>query len=190
MLQSTRKEAVRSNEELRKYGDWCMDLIQKGYESVDIGKLYGRIEALFQERPSDFLEQLAGLVRSQEFRQAMKWDDNLELLDAMVVLCETEKKCRETPTLEKAESFEQLLVLCRKTIFLLRRIELQMPQEDCRELLYYMKEWHFTANYLIVLLMQGDIWQKKYTGERLGKLLQQHGYPGEGRLITAWAAAV
>ena len=196
MLESMCREEIKCNREMRAYGDRMMQAISGAYESMNFEGIYQVTDRLLQiglalTDPDKFRSAFSALLRSEDFERAYQWDDNLILLRELILLYEVEGEAGESreamPLLERVSSFEELLMLCRKVIFCLRRVELNLPEEECNGIFYFMEEWGVSAMCIIVLLRYAGIWDKPYTAARLGRLLQKNGFPVEGRQLLAWA---
>ena len=189
MLKSMLTEEIGNNRELREYGDRKMAEISASYQEIPFLQIRQETDRLLREKPEDFGERLVQWTESELFEKALGKDEDLILFKSLVILYRMERRRGVSSVLDRVSSLEELLILCRRILFLLRRMELGFPEEEYLEILYEVREWELSDLFFLTILGQRAIWRKASAAETLGRLLQRYGYHAEGRALLAWADA-
>lgn len=166
-----------TNEELRETAERYMTSIKKLYEKAAEGSLRLEVEALLKDKPDGWEEQLASRMQSEEYADLMKVDGELLIL---------KKLYEETALLRNITSLSELQEVYQKTVFLLRRLELDVMGEDCEELWDLMEQWDLTVQYFLKVITGGKIYRYWDTAYMLSSLFAANGYGEYAEEIALW----
>lgn len=187
MIRSMLNRQPESNRVLREMVDANMLSVKSLHEKAAQDTLRSEVNLLLKEKKGDWLHRLSELMRSEEHRLAKQLDDGLMVVDRLCLLHEENKD--GTSLLCKVSSVDEMREVYQRTVFYLRRMELDMADEECTGFLELLEAWNFSAEYLLMVLGRGPIYQRVHAGNRLGCLLLKNGYQDYAESVLAWVDA-
>ena len=167
--------------------DTCISSINTLYQKAEADTLHSEIDLLLKEKAPGWMTQIVTLMLNGEHREAKETDDGLIALKKVCLMRGDDRE--KASLLGKVSSVEELREVYQKTVFCLRRMELDMPDEDCEVFLALMEQWELPAAYMIMVLSQGDIYDRRKAGNRLILLLHKNGYQDAAEEIMMWVKA-
>lgn len=186
MLPSMLGEQPKTNRELLKTVDTYVSSIHTLYQKAEEDTLHAEIDMILKQKKDGWMKQIEALMMNEEHPEAKETDDGLLLLKNIFILSGGDPE--KASLLWKVSSLDEWKEIYQKIIFYLRRMELDMPEEDCIGLLELMEHWEFSATYLIMVLTlaRRAIYDRIKAGSRLADLLYQNGYQNDAEEIAVW----
>lgn len=177
MLPVMMKNLPRSEKELLEKTEHYLLSVKKLYEEAQKDTLCQELDCILKKKELGWEMHLSELMQRKDHKAVMQTDQRLIAL---------KKVYRETAVLCKITSLDDVWKVYQKTVFYLRRIEMDMPTEDLNGLCDFIGKWNISAEYFIAVLSQGAIYQNLDTGYKLSMLLLANGYSRQAEKIMLW----
>lgn len=184
MLPSMLNGQPRSNEELLRIVDTCIDAINALFQGAGEDTLHFEIDLLLREKMPQWMLYIKTLMLSEEHQAVKETDDRLRVLEELCRLSEVDKEI--ILFLKKVSSLDELKEVYQKIVFCIRRMELDMFDEECKDFLHFIEKWEISATCLIMGLEKGAIYDKIKAGNKLAHYLCISGYQEEAKRIIMW----
>ncbi|MBQ8822685.1 MAG: hypothetical protein IJZ82_08590 [Lachnospiraceae bacterium] len=180
MLPAMLRGQAKSNKELKERAEAYIQSVKELYEKVEKDTLRVEVEQILREKKPGWYPRLAELMQSKEHKEVMQADKGLLVL---------KKVYREETVLSKMSSLKDVEEVYQRTVFCLRRIELDMLVEGWETLQELMAEWGLSAKYLIAILANGAIFRNLDTGYKLSHIMAANGYKDCAEKLVLWIKA-
>ena len=184
MIDSMLNFNPKSNRELQEVVDGRMTTVTLLRERVKEDSLRSEVDLLLKEKRNGWRSELSKLMRKDEHQEAKKTENDLIILEKVWLL--DEKNVEETSLLDRVLTLEEMQEVYQRTVFYLRRMELNMADEDCEVFLELMERWELSVPYILLVLSQGTIYNRANAGYRLACILVKHGYQAYAESLLAW----
>lgn len=122
-----------------------------------------------------------------EDTKILKEDNDLSKLYRLVQIGREEQSAGIEPVLSRVRSVEEATWLYQKTVFYMRRMELNLPEELQAEFVVFMEEQQLSEYFLIQMLQEKVIYDKASAIFRLTDLLLRKGKNVYAKKIYHWA---
>lgn len=144
-----------------------------------------KIDRWLKDRPEGFLEAVFKLTDSAEYKRVAAWNYTLFILKKMCDVSKEEMENGLEPVILKFTSLAEMEDVYQRTVFYLRRIEVEAPEEMCQCFWDYMNEQQLSAFFILSILWEPKAICMRYTlGAKIAEGLKKRGKNKEALLIT------
>lgn len=177
-----------SDEDLRRYENTIWTDMTKVLEQheVVVKELSEAINACLSKKQEGWLQILCDIVNSLAYQKVKSGRDELLVLERVCHLAEQEEHTGRQSILFKVLSIGEVFELYYRTVFYIRRFELELPNEQCREIIPFIEEWKITPEYILMVMGSNAIYDWNGAGNRLSDFFPKNGYAEYGRAIIEW----
>lgn len=167
MLPEILNLSFSSNMELFVYTEQYMSAMADFHQKALESPLLPQISLIFEEKKPNWKEEIYTLLMREEYGNLKQLNTRLILLEKLLTLYNIETKLQKIPFLDRVNSLDKMEEVWKKTIFSLRRIELQAGERPQSLLLNLLYEWNFSEEYLLLAIKEGLIHHKQITLDRI-----------------------
>lgn len=187
MFASSLQYKPLSDEDLRCYENehWAeMTKVLEQHAAV-VKELMEVINTCLFNKQDGWLQTLFDIVSSSAYQKVKSGRDELLVLERVCNLAEREGVERKSILFE-VSSVSDVFELYYRTVFYIRRFEMKLADELCKEIIPFMEEWKITPEYLLMVMESDAIIDWNGAGNRLSNFFLQYGYSVYGQAILTW----
>lgn len=187
MFASSLQYKPLSDEDLRRYENehWAeMTKVLEQHAAV-VKELMEVINTCLFNKQEGWLQTLFDIVSSSAYQKVKSGRDELLVLERVCNLAEREGVERKSILFE-VSSVSDVFELYYRTVFYIRRFEMELADELCKEIIPFMEEWKITPEYLLMVMESDAIIDWNGAGNRLSNFFLQYGYSVYGQAILTW----
>lgn len=167
---------VKTNEEFRKKAERQMEEITALHKQARENCLQTMIDSILQAKQEGWWEEVSELIQKEENQNIINLNDKLKWFKKVYELGGEEQRLGRIPTLCKFSTLDEMQEVYQKTVFCLRRMELGMVEDECRNFLELLKAWELPVEYLLMVLKPKAIYSVQNVVNRLTAILIENGY--------------
>ena len=131
------------------------------------------VKELLLQGTKEAIVTLCDKLRSKEWEILFENDAELYILQFMGVIAQEEMEKGIEPTVFSGRTYHQTLVLFRRTVLYLRRLEFGLPEELQRELLDHIDREEMSLIAILgIIYSETYFYQKRHLVDSFFKLLQ------------------
>lgn len=187
MLEPIWEYKVNAEKDWKAAADVNMEYASQLHKALNEHFLLKEIEEVLQGHQVGYMEKLFQLIQHPEYEKVRNYEWKLFVLKQMYDICQTELEEEKTPILCRITSLEEAEGIYDATYFLLKRIEMGLPEEYQIELTDWVREKDLSAAFLLTVIEQGRFLYKISIAERTAELLVGIGWLKEAGRVLAWA---
>lgn len=187
MFASSLQYKPLSDEDLRRYENehWAeMTKVLEQHAAV-VKELMEVINTCLFNKQEGWLQTLFDIVSSSAYQKVKSGRDELLVLERVCNLAEREG-VEGKSILFEVSSVSDVFELYYRTVFYIRRFEMELADELCKEIIPFMEEWKITPEYLLMVMESDAIIDWNGAGNRLSNFFLQYGYSVYGQAILTW----